>query len=391
MAIDPAAPRTRRAILAAGLGGLAATVLTAVGRPSPVAAANGDPILAGSPNAATASTVLTQTSAGFDGLRASTIGSGGNGVALKGTGTSDARGVLGTSDTNYGVSASSSNHHAIGADSATADRAAIFARSNGGTGIIGYTGNGTDTPTAVAKIGVYGYANQDANARAVYGKSLVGTGVWGNSDTGRGLFGRSTAGTGVSAQTDTGRAVYGTTGATDKTAILGQNTNGGSSGVQGFAGGGTPPAPEPQTGVDGVSNLSTDANGVHGGSTIGTGVWGTTSDGIGVIGSGTAANSIGVLGDGSVGVYASGGVGLLVDGPALFSTSGKKTITSGSSTTITVPGGVVAGSIGLAVLQTNKSGLWVRAVTTNPTAGTITVYLNTTVAASTVIGWFVIN
>jgi hypothetical protein len=313
MAIDPAAPRTRRAVLAAALGGVAATALHALGRPQPVAAADGDPVLAGQAVTATAATSVANT----------------------------------------------------------ADGTALLAVS------------GVDAVTPAAKIGVYGYANQDANARAIYGKSLLGTGVWGNSDTGRGLFGRSTGGTGVSAQSDTGRAVFGTTGAVDKTAILGQNTNGGSAGVQGFAGSSLAPTPEPQTGVEGVSNLSTNANGVHGESSIGTGVWGETTDGLGVAGTGTGINS--------VGVFASGGIGLYVDGPAFFTASGKKTISSGSSTTIAVPGGLGSGSIALAVLQTNRTGVWVRAITQNLTNGTITVYLNTSVTSSTVIGWFVIN
>jgi hypothetical protein len=312
VALDPAAPRTRRAVLAAALGGVAATALHALGRPQPVSAANGDPVLAGQAVTATAATSVANT----------------------------------------------------------ADGTALLAVS------------GVDSVAPAAKIGIYGYANQDANARAIYGKSLLGTGVWGNSDTGRGLFGRSTAGTGISAQSDTGRAVFAGNSAADKTAILGQNT-GGSAGVQGFSGGSLPPAPEPQTGVEGVSNLSTNANGVHGESSIGTGVWGETTDGLGVAGTGTGVNS--------VGVFASGGIGLYVDGPAYFSASGKKTISSGSSTTIAVPGGLGSGSIALAVLQTNRTGVWVRAITQNLTNGTITVYLNTSVTSSTVIGWFVIN
>lgn len=439
MALDTQVPRSRRAMLAAALGGLAGAVGASLGRPAPTAAANGDPVLAGNTTTATAlTTVQSNALAGvlqventsgsgpgllvdasssigaifdngdssFETIRARNAGNGSAITAVAGanggsyaagqsiaiwaeqTDSPSGIGVAATVDGTFAIAVDAAGGSGVGLN-ATGQVFGVRAVNSSGTAILGVSGGPTPLPTA--KIGVYGYANQDANARAVYGKSLVGTGVWGNSDTGRGLFGRSTAGTGVSAQSDTGRAVYGTTAAVDKTALLGQNTNGGSSGVQGFSGSGVPPTPDAQTGVQGNSNLSTAANGVLGRSTIGTGVWGDTTDGLGVAGTGSGANSIGVYGSGAAGVYATGGVALACDGPALFSASGKKTITSGSSTTVTVPGGIAAASIGLAVLQTNRSGVWVRAVTSNAANGTITIYLNTSVSASTTIGWFVIN
>ena len=381
MAIETGAPRTRRAILAAGLGGLGATLLQAVGRPTPAAAANGDPVLAGQTTVATATTEVDQSTAGLDGLVVTTMPTAN---AIRGSGPANTVGVRGQSVTGYGMVAESQSGSALYASNstlATSSEAFRAVAQGNATAIIGVSGP-VDVPQ-VSKIGVYGYANQDANARAVYGKSLLGTGIWGNSDSGRGLFGRSTSGTGVSAQTDTGRAVYGTTAATNKTAILGQNTNGGSSGVQGFSGGGNPPTPDAQTGVQGNSDLSVTANGVLGRSTVGTGVWGDTTDGFAVAGTGSTANS--------VGMYAAGGIGLYVSGPSFFSTSDKTTITSGSSVTVAVPGGVGPDSIGLATLQTNRAGVWVRAVTTNVTNGTITIYLNVAVSASTIIGWYLIN
>jgi hypothetical protein len=345
MAIDTRVPRSRRAVLAAGLGGLGASVLHALGRPAPAAAATGDPITAGQQTTATLRTTLVQQNSLEPGLEVY----GGANFARPA--------IVGSSDMSVGVEA------------------------RGMTGLIGVSGG--DAVAPVAKIGVYGYANQDANARAVYGKSLLGTGVWGNSDTGRGLFGRSTAGTGVSAQSDTGRAMYGTTGAPDKTAILGQNTNGGGSGVQGMAGTGVPPAPEAQTGVFGSASISELSNGVTGRSVAGTGVWGDTNTGVGVVATGQQVDSWGL--------YAAGGIAMVVQGPAFFSESGKTTITSGSSATVTVPSGIGPDSVGFATLMTNRAGIWVRAVTTNETNGTITIYLNTNVPGSTTVGWYVIN
>lgn len=320
MAIDSTTPRSRRAMLAAGLGALGATVATAIGRPTVTRAANGDNLVVGQGNTATLATSLQN--------------------------------------------------------------------SANGTGLI--VVSGTDAVSPAAKIGVYGYANQDANARAIYGKSLVGTGVWGNSDTGRGLFGRSTAGTGVSAQSDTGRAVYGTTAAPDKSALLGHNTSGGSAGVQGYSGAGLAPAPEPETGVEGVSNASSAANGVHGLSQVGAGVWGATDSGVGVVGT-SGTGGVGVYGAGDLGVYAEGAVALQVQGPAFFSDSGRATISTGSALTVAPEGGIGPDTIVLAVLHTNRGGIWVRAVVPSEANQNFVVYLNTNVPGATAVAWFVIN
>ncbi len=329
MAIDQDVPRSRRSLLAAGIGGAIAVVATTLGRPATIRAANGDPVLAGQANTATAATSVANTA--------------------------------------------------------------------NGTGVL--VVSGTDVVAPAANIGVYGYANQSAAARAVYGKSLQGTGVWGNSDTGRGLFGRSTSGTGISAQTDTGRGVYATSAAVDKTAILGQST-GNSAGIQGVSGSASPAA-EPETGVQGTANQSFAANGVYGQSTIGAGVWGDSPEGVGVIGTaggdGTGvygAGPVGVYGEGSVGVYASGpddGYALIVEGPSLFTQSGFVTITAGSTAVVGVSGGLRTDSMVLAVLASNRGGIWVRATVVNAVAGTVTIYLNTTVPGTTKIAWFVVG
>ena len=59
MAIDSASPRTRRALLGAGLGAGIAAISSALGRPGVVNAANGDPFILGSlANTATSKTKL---------------------------------------------------------------------------------------------------------------------------------------------------------------------------------------------------------------------------------------------------------------------------------------------------------------------------------------------
>src|SRR5262245_43819332 len=58
MAIDAAVPRSRRAILTAAIGGLAATAAHAVGRPATALATDNQPILQGQTNTGTLSTVV---------------------------------------------------------------------------------------------------------------------------------------------------------------------------------------------------------------------------------------------------------------------------------------------------------------------------------------------
>jgi hypothetical protein len=136
---------------------------------------------------------------------------------------------------------------------------------------------------------------------------------------------------------------------------------------------------------------------------FGTGVWGDSPD-VGVLGTG----SVGVRGEGFIGAVAAGGfgagtIGLLawggdgsgadvaldVRGKVKFSRSGRVTILSGRSTIKVNLAGVSTSSRVFAVLHSNRSGRYVRAVV--PTTGSFTIYLNTTVTANTFIAWFVIN
>jgi hypothetical protein len=49
----------------------------------------------------------------------------------------------------------------------------------------------------------------------------------------------------------------------------------------------------------------------------------------------------------------------------------------------------VAGSLILAVLQSNESGVWIRAAV--PAAGSFTVHVNTPLPTDATLGYFVIN
>lgn len=130
-----------------------------------------------------------------------------------------------------------------------------------------------------------------------------------------------------------------------------------------------------------------------------TGLWGDSED-VGTYGSGF----VGVRGDGFVGVFGRGDVGgigvqavgatatdvaLSVTGKVRFSRSGRSTIGAGKASIKVTLAGVSTSSRVFAVLHSNRSGRYVRAVV--PTTGSFTIYLNTTVTSSTYVAWFVIN
>jgi hypothetical protein len=135
--------------------------------------------------------------------------------------------------------------------------------------------------------------------------------------------------------------------------------------------------------------------GVGGNSDSGPGVQGNSGTGFGV--SGVSSTGVGVAGDGSTsgtGVWATasvsgGGIALQVDGKVKFSRSGRTTMAAGtSSKTVSLPG-ITTGSLVFAVLGSNRSGRWVRAVV--PATGSFKIYLNTTVPSSTYVSWFILN
>jgi hypothetical protein len=132
-----------------------------------------------------------------------------------------------------------------------------------------------------------------------------------------------------------------------------------------------------------------------------TGIWGDSPD-IGVYGSGSYGvvgyGGVGVEGDanslaGSIGVRAwaptTAQIALKVSGKVSLSRSGRKAMSSGSSSILVYLGGVTATSKVFAVLSTSESGRWVRAVL--PAAGRFRIYLNTTLSSSAVVSWFVLD
>jgi hypothetical protein len=226
MALESQAARTRRAVLVGGLGALAATLASALGRPGIVRAGSDGDVVLGNSNFTTLDTNITNTASGTVVQAAtSTVGIAGTannlgstgvvgadlattsgnigvhgtstaGIGVKGEsstgpgvlGSSSVTGVSGTSVDGTGVYGSSGSSSGVGAYSNATAAAAARAWSGGNsTGVLGYSGD--SLPAAPAKIGVYGEANQDSAARGVMGKSTVGQGVRGEATSGAGLSG----------------------------------------------------------------------------------------------------------------------------------------------------------------------------------------------------------
>ena len=176
-------------------------------------------------------------------------------------------------------------------------------------------------------------------------------------------------------------------------AFRGHNTGADAAGVIGSAGDETLAAEDtPFTGVYGWS----EADPVD---VLGSGVWGDSPDS-GVVGTGSygvlglgGAGVVGIGDPGGIGVYAVGDsatdLALRVDGKVMFSRSGKNTIGTGKSSLKINLAGVSGNSRVFAVLHSNRSGRYVRAVV--PTTGSFTIYLNTTVTSATYVAWFVLN
>jgi hypothetical protein len=327
MANDTAVRRTRREILAATFGGLAAWVASGLAAPQAVRAHDADDVALGDINTAAHSTVVECLQEGGPALAGhSALGDGVSGQSDNpdgGTGVSGLATAVDTSSNTYG----------------------IYGESAGAQGI-----------------GVYGVASAAAGWTV---------GVWGDSASpdGAGLYGSG--------------GDYGAWGTSPATGLLG--SSGAMSGVVGYSGeitmGAPPPAPRPKTGVLGISNIDASARGVTGSTTVGTGVRGEATSGTGVYA--TTTSGTGLV------ATATTGTALKVTGKAVFSRSKRVTIATGMSSLKVTLAGVTTSSLVFAVLHSYRSGLYVQAVV--PTTGAFTIYLNKAAPGATYVAYFVLN
>ena len=327
----------RRAMLAAGVGGLLAAIGGMLGRPGPVAGADGDSVKVGQVNDGTATTIVhTSGPAGF-----------------KGQGDL-ADGVVG--------------------QSAGANMSGVF-------------GFNTDP----GGFGVYGVNNSSGNWGSL-GRPMEG--IKGYSKDLVGVLGQSGAAEGIRGQSGTGDGVVGQSNAAVKSGVYGYNTNKDGYGVwganlpaktHGYLGGAS-------IGVQGVVDdvVGCGVKGVnkaHSGPAVqgingASGTWGSLGGWAGVQCSGPMGTA-----------YA-----LDVAGHVQFHTSGVLTMPAGkSSVTFDTlgPGGaplkLLSGSMVLATPQTNRAGLYVQAAVPNVVKGTVTIYLNKKAPAATKVAWFILN
>jgi hypothetical protein len=226
MVIETTSPQTRRALLAAGAGGLLAAVATLVGRPLAVRAVDGDPILAGTVEDASATTGVTTTGGNaLQGiLNAQSYDQAGSAVYAEANGSYNAYALHAKNTQGYGTAILAEAGDNTSAITARAGDVAIYARSvkalgSGGTGInavaesingSGVVGrasaaggvgmraiadlgvglvasSGNLNPSAPANTGAYAYAAQDPSSRGVFGQTTVGRGVEGLATTGTGV------------------------------------------------------------------------------------------------------------------------------------------------------------------------------------------------------------
>jgi hypothetical protein len=238
MSVDTTAPRSRRAILAASLGGAAAFVANALSRATPAEAANGQTVtVGGNFSGTTATRIGTTGDHGFWGSSPDHVGVVGTSI--------DSWGVDGESTNGWGVSGysaveigvrgeSAGSLHGVAGVSAggngvfgTGPGAGVYGDTAGGIGVVGASNSGfgvRGSSNAAAGVvgaspyaslgnvpvntGVYGVSKVDGSSRGVVGETTSGRGVNGIAQSGRGVQGQATSGRGVYGYASTGTAGY---------------------------------------------------------------------------------------------------------------------------------------------------------------------------------------
>jgi hypothetical protein len=258
MAIDVTATRSRRALLAAAIGGLAASAAHALGRPTAALATDGQPVVQGADNSGSASTLVrSSTTTAFQGLAdaatgahfgvrgrsSSTSGIGMYGVAAAGSGSTIGVYGTGVSPAGTGVKGEAPLRGVEGIATATTGGAVgVRAVTNAATGFglaaenvaiaddataIGCQAQGVaihSLATGIVGKGLVAAANSPTGETVAVDGAVVspsGIGVRGVATTGVGVHGQanSAAGTGLKV---TGKAVFSRSG--KATVQAGQST-----------------------------------------------------------------------------------------------------------------------------------------------------------------------
>jgi hypothetical protein len=364
MAIDTSVRRTRRALLAGGIGGLVTLAASALGRVDPVLAGSDGDVVLGAPNSTTVPTTITN------------YGTGTGATAITGQ-SADGTGVYGRTTTG-----------AVGA--------VVGRNENHRTGVFGFSSGLSDSwPLVPAKTGVYGYAAQDATASGVWGMSTSGRGVYGSTSLGGvGVYGKSVGGTGIVGNSDTYIGVYANSGAVVGPAMAAR-AGGNSTGVLGYSGSGAVPVASAKTGVYGYAAQDATAIGVRGVSPAGRGVQGEATSGFGVRGAATSGYGAYVTSTSGTAVYAAAttsGYALRTSGRVkVEKASGVATILGTKTSVVVTPGLDV--TMSSFVLLTPKGSLGGRNLwyTTDATANTFTIRVSSALTVNLAVGWLLLG
>jgi hypothetical protein len=232
------------------------------------------------------------------------------------------------------------------------------------------TVGGSFTGTSVTRIststdGAMALRGDATTYIGVFGTSTSGfeaVGVRGDSESGTGVRGISTSGAGVRGSSYSSNGVFGQSASSTASGVYGENLSHG-------------------YGVAGRSNAGPLVGGAGAAGTLGD----NTADGIGVWARST--NGIGLFAD----AVNSAAVALKAQGVAQFSRSGKLTILAGHASVTKSSIRIDAGTLVLAVLQQDRSGIFVRSAVPNATGDSFTVHLNKAVTSDTKVGWFIVN
>ena len=189
MSVETSTPRSRRAVLAAALGGLGAVIASRIATPDAARAADNDPVQIGVANDGSTTTALTSSGANAA-FAVTGVGQGVSGTTPDGTGLWGASTDITPSD--------------------------FLTTPSHRTGVLGYVGDGSGINPTTDEVGIYGFSDVSFNS----------TGVWGDTGTGYGVLGTGYVG------------VYGN----GQIGVVG-DVNVSGTGVYGFIGGGNPPVP----------------------------------------------------------------------------------------------------------------------------------------------------
>jgi hypothetical protein len=174
----PPVKRSRRELLAAGLGAAAAAVVGALGRPDTANAADGGALILGNENYASGVTYLYKLDDNFGG-HGLDVSAHGPGTAVMGHGDTGGSGVFGESNvaSGYGLRGVNSGGTAVSGRSYLAGFSAVSGDNDLGFGVLGSAHFSTTSGTGTA--GVWGRDYAASHGIGVYGTAQHGIGVYG--------------------------------------------------------------------------------------------------------------------------------------------------------------------------------------------------------------------